>query len=73
MWIYLLKEKSSAFEMFKKFKALVEKGVERSIKMVRTDRGGEFCLREFMNYCEKVGIERQMTAPYTPQQNGVVE
>ncbi|KAL8101414.1 hypothetical protein AgCh_033340 [Apium graveolens] len=73
MWVYLLKEKSSAFEMFKKFKALVENGAERSIKILRTDRGGEFCSKEFTEFCEKAGIQRHYTAPYTPQQNGVVE
>lgn len=72
MWVYLLKEKSCAFETFKKFKVMVENGKERSIKMLRTDRG-EFCSKEFTIFCEEVGIERQYTAPYTPQQNGVVE
>ena len=73
MWVYLLKEKSDAFGMFKKYKAVVEKGTGKSIKMLRTDRGGEFCSKEFTSYCEEMGIERQYTAPYTPQQNGVVE
>lgn len=41
--------------------------------MFRTDRGGEFNSNEFKNYCEDNGIERHYTAPYTPQQNGVVE
>ena len=73
MWVYLLKEKSSAFEAFKKFKALVENGTEKSIKILRTDRGGEFCSKEFTLYCEKAGIQRHYTTPYTPQQIGVVE
>ena len=38
MWVYLLKEKSGAFEMFKKFKAMVETGTERSIKIFQEDR-----------------------------------
>lgn len=53
--------------MFKKFKALVEKGMEKSIKILRTDRGGELCSKEFMSYCEEVGIERKYTESYTPQ------
>ena len=64
MWVYMLKEKSSAFEMFKKFKALVENGTEESIKTLRTDRGGEFCSKEFTSYCENAGIQRHYTAPY---------
>ncbi|KAL8107152.1 hypothetical protein AgCh_023814 [Apium graveolens] len=73
MWVYLLKEKSNAFEMFKRFKALVENETEKRIKTLRTDRGGEFFSNEFRKYCEKSGILRHYTTPYTPQQNGVVE
>nr|GEX97580.1 zinc finger, CCHC-type [Tanacetum cinerariifolium] len=41
--------------------------------MLRTDRGGEFTSKEFMQYCKENGIARKLTAPYSPQQNGVVE
>lgn len=41
------------------------------IKSLRADRGGEYTSQEFMNFCEKMGIKRQLTAAYTPQQNGV--
>ncbi|GJV53952.1 ribonuclease H-like domain, reverse transcriptase, RNA-dependent DNA polymerase [Tanacetum coccineum] len=41
--------------------------------MLRTDRGGEFTSNEFTQYCKENGIARQFTAPYSPQQNGVVE
>ena len=41
MWIYFLKEKSQVFEVFKNFKALVEKQSGFSIKTLRSDRGGE--------------------------------
>ncbi|KAL8107155.1 hypothetical protein AgCh_023817 [Apium graveolens] len=47
MWVYLLKEKSNAFEMFKRFKALVENETEKRIKTLRIDRGGEFFSNEF--------------------------
>lgn len=73
MWAYLLKSKGEAFEAFKKFRVLVEDGDERRIKTFRTDRGGKFMSKEFKEYCEQAGIARQYTAPYTPQQNGVVE
>ena len=44
-----------------------------SIKKLRTDRGGEFLSNEFTSFCEENGICRELTAPYTPQQNGVAE
>ena len=73
MWVYLLKTKDEAFETFKKFRKLVEKESKKEIKVLRTDRGGEFCSNKFKNYCEESGIKRHYTAPYSPQQNGVVE
>ena len=73
MWSILLKEKSEVFEKFKTFKALVEKDVNKVIVTLRTDRGGEFTSRNFQDYCSNNGIRRHLTAPYTPQQNGVVE
>ncbi|KAG7588970.1 Zinc finger CCHC-type [Arabidopsis suecica] len=73
MWTILLREKSESFEKFKSFKSLVEKECNKQITTLRTDRGGEFTSREFQEFCERNGIKRQLTAPYTPQQNGVVE
>ncbi|KAJ0621560.1 putative RNA-directed DNA polymerase [Helianthus annuus] len=73
MWVYFLKTKDEAFSNFKKFKVKAEKNNKYKVGMLRTDRGGEFTSKEFNQYCEDQGIERQLTAPYTPQQNGVVE
>ncbi|PNY16189.1 putative CC-NBS-LRR resistance protein [Trifolium pratense] len=72
-WIYVLKEKSSAFESFKFFKALVEKESGCAIQCLRTERGGEYTSNAFNDFCSKEGIKRQLTAAYTPQQNGVSE
>ena len=41
--------------------------------MLRTDNGGEFCSKEFEEFCKKCGISWQKTTPYTSQQNGFVE
>lgn len=73
MWVYFLKSKNETLEAFKNFRAKVEKGMERKIKIFRTDRGGEFTSKLFNAYCDEAGISRQFTAPYSPQQNGVVE
>ncbi|KAG7557004.1 Zinc finger CCHC-type [Arabidopsis suecica] len=40
MWTVLLKEKSEAFEKFKRFKAVVEQETGEKIQTFRTDRGG---------------------------------
>lgn len=73
MWSILLKNKAEAFEKFKTFKAVVEKETGATIKTFRTDRGGEFVSTDFQKFCEASGITRHLTAPYSPQKNGVVE
>ena len=36
----------------------------------RTDNGTEYTSSAFVDYCDSVQIRRELTAPYTPQQNG---
>lgn len=72
-WIYFLTEKGETFDMFKRFKSRVEKEVGKYICCLRTDRGGEFTSNSFNQFCEEHEIRRQLTATYTPQQNGVAE
>lgn len=55
------------------FKRCVEQETKNELKTLRTDRGGEFVSREFQSYCDKYDISHHLTAPYSPQQNGVVE
>ena len=42
--------KSEAFERFKEFKIEVEKQLGRSIKSLRSDRGGEYLSQAFLSY-----------------------
>jgi transposase InsO family protein len=52
---------------------LIENISERKIKIPRSNNGGEYTSKEFVNFCKDVGIKRELTTPYNPQQNGVVE
>ena len=45
----------------------------RKIRALRSDNGGEYTSKEFDEYCRHEGIQRQLTVPYTPEQNGVAE
>lgn len=73
VWLYTLKTKGECLEKFKEFKVLAEKQSEHKIKVFRSDNGGEFISKAFRGYLEKNGIKRQLSTPYTPQQNGVAE
>ena len=52
---------------------MVEKQSGHYIKILRTDRGGEFASNDFLSFWKINGIKRQFTANYTPQQNGIAE
>ena len=43
------------------------------IKALRADRGGEYMSEEFKSYLKECGIKSELTAAYSPQQNGVSE
>ena len=72
-WVYCIKQKSDVFNTFKKWKALVENETGKTLKCLRSDNGGEYCSKDFDNYCSYNGIRRVKTVPGTPQENGVSE
>ncbi|GJS55873.1 retrotransposon protein, putative, ty1-copia subclass [Tanacetum coccineum] len=61
------------FEMFKTFQNEVENQLEKTIKALRLDRGGEYLSQEFLDHLRSRGIISQLTPPYMSQHNGVLE
>jgi len=43
------------------------------MQVIRSDNGTEYTSEKFNKFYKKKSIEHQLTAPYTPQQNRVVE
>lgn len=43
------------------------------IKALTSDNGGEYKNRDFNQYLDNCGNQRQLTAPHTLQQNGAAE
>ena len=64
--VMYLKEKSKAFKIFKWYLARVEKEIGKSLKCLRSDRGGEFTSHEFELFCNDRGIKRQIFSLGTP-------
>jgi transposase InsO family protein len=71
--VYLLKIKDKALNCFKIYKAEVENQLEKKIKCIRSDRGGEYFSNEFDLFCAEHDIIHGRTSPYSPQSNGVAE
>ncbi|GLT33022.1 hypothetical protein SLA2020_076450 [Shorea laevis] len=68
-----MRTKDEAFAKFKEYKSIVENQKEKRIKALHSDKGGEYFSDAFSQFCEEHGIIHQRTAPYSPQQNGLVE
>lgn len=71
-YVYLLKSKDEAIDKFVLYKNEVENQLNKKIKVVRSDRGGEY-VSPFADLCAKHGIRHEFTTPYSPQQNGIAE
>nr|GEZ81770.1 retrotransposon protein, putative, Ty1-copia subclass [Tanacetum cinerariifolium] len=72
-YIYLLKHKHEVFETFRVFKNKVKNQLGKTIKALRSNRGGEYISQEFKDYLKACGIVQQIIPLYTPQHNGVSE
>ena len=71
--IYFMRHKNQVLEKFKEFEAMATNVSGRSIKVLRSDNGGEYLSKEFNDFLSSKGIKRQLTVPRTPEQNGVAE
>lgn len=71
--IYPMHRKSEAFGKFFTFQRLAETHTGIKIKQLRSDNGGKYISKKFKSHLAACGTHHQLTVPYTPQLNGVVE
>ncbi|KAI3746473.1 hypothetical protein L6452_08907 [Arctium lappa] len=72
-WVYFLRTKDETSGLIKSFILRIENQTNQKVKVIRSDNGTEFKNLDLNTFCEEKGIERQYSAPRTPQQNGVAE
>jgi hypothetical protein len=58
-WIYFLKTKDGFLAIFQEFKSQVEKLSGRTIKVLRSNNGGEYISRDFRDFCIEARIKRE--------------
>jgi hypothetical protein len=73
MWVMVLGSKGEAANAIKRVQVVAEVECDRKLCVLRTVNGGEFITAEFALYCVDEGVQRHYFAPYSPQQNNVVE
>jgi hypothetical protein len=70
--IYFIAKKSEVFETYKNDEALIETQHDGAkIKLLRSDRGGEFLSDKFKDHLAKRGTKHELTVHNSPQQDGV--
>ena len=52
---------------------MVENEIGKRLKCIKSDNEGEYCSKEFDEYCLEHGIHRENAIPGTPPENGVSE
>ncbi|GJX99228.1 retrotransposon protein, putative, ty1-copia subclass [Tanacetum coccineum] len=65
--------KHEVFKTFKVFQKEIENQLGKTIKSLRSDRGGEYMSQEFLDHLKDHKIIAHRTPPYTPQHNEVSE
>ena len=69
--VYFLKQKSDTLEATEKF--LSDTAPFGKVKRIRSDNGTEFTSKNFKSLLRKNAIKHEMSALYSPHQNGTVE
>jgi transposase InsO family protein len=72
-WVFFLQDKTETQQTLKRFLRRAQNEFELKVKKIRSDNGSEFKNLQVEEYLEEEGIKHEFSAPYTPQQNGVVE
>jgi hypothetical protein len=72
-WVFFLQDKPETQGTLKRFLRRAQNEFELKVKKIRSDNGSEFKNLQVEEYLEEEGIKHEFSAPYTPQQNGVVE
>jgi transposase InsO family protein len=71
--VFFLQDKSKTQETLKRFLRRTQNEFELKVKKIRSDNGSKFKNLQVEEYLEEEGIKHEFSAPYAPQQNGVVE
>jgi transposase InsO family protein len=72
-WVFFLQDKYETQGTLKRFLSRAQNEFELKVKKIWSNNGFEFKNLQIKEYLEEEGIKHEFSAPYTPQQNSVVE
>ena len=72
-YLHLLRQKSEAFAAYQDFEAWCCTQHDAIVKVLHSDRGGEYLGKEFIMYLKVAGMKQKLTVHDTPQHNGIAE
>jgi hypothetical protein len=72
-WVFFLQDKSKAQGIVKKFLRRAQNAYDLKIKNIRSGSGSEFWNTNVEEFLDEEGVKHEFFAPYTPQQNRIVE
>ncbi len=71
--VYFSRSKNEAANKLRSFNQDLAIPNGLKIKRISSDGGGEYVARYYQELCKELGILQELSAPYTPQQNGTSE
>jgi len=71
--VRFLRSKNEVFNAFKEVKAMFENVKGKKIKYLQSDNGTEYVNLKFEDLLKNFGIQRRLSVPYNPEQNGLAE
>jgi transposase InsO family protein len=71
--VVVLNRKGDASQAIQESLLELEASSGHRVAAVRTDNGGEFLVRDLKAFFAARGVQHELSAPYTPQQNGKAE
>ena len=72
-WIYLFKNRSELYQIYRDFTKMIETQFSKPIKVFKSDNAQEYKAHEFTYILHQFGIVHHYSCAGTSQQNGKVE